>query len=221
MGRAHHFGPGHAMGWSMSSSPPTIPSTQGYAEQADVLAARYEGISFAEVHRDTQHLMPAPPARVLDIGAGTGRDAAALAALGHHVLAVEPTSEFRRVGQHLHANATVEWLDDALPELSRVLARAEQFDLILLTAVWMHLDVAQRRVAMASLARLLRPAGKIIMSLRHGTVPPGRRMFDVSYEETDQLAQEHGLRATFRSERDALLAGSDARWTFLALMRNQ
>jgi len=201
----------------MNSSPPPLPSAQGYAEHADALAAQYESIGFVEVHRDTLHLMPAAPSRVLDIGAGTGRDAAALAALGHRVLAVEPTAELRRHGERLHADAGMEWLDDALPELSRVLARGERFDLILLTAVWMHLDVEQRQVAMATLARLICPSGSIIMSLRHGSVPPGRRMFAVSYEETDELARQHGLRATFRSEREALLAGSDARWTFLAL----
>ena len=175
------------------SKPPRPPaSTQGYAKQADVLAARYESISFAEVHSDTLHLMPEPPARVLDIGAGTGRDAAALAALGHHVLAVEPTAELRRHSQRLHADARVEWLDDSLPDLAHVVTRGERFDVIMLTAVWMHLDVEQRQVAMANLARLVHPSGRIIMSLRHGTVPPGRRMFDVSFEETDELARHCG-----------------------------
>jgi protein-L-isoaspartate O-methyltransferase len=32
---------------------------------------------------------------VLDIGSGTGRDAAGLAAMGHSVVAVEPTAELR------------------------------------------------------------------------------------------------------------------------------
>jgi len=33
----------------------------------------------------------------------------------------------------------------------------------------------------------------MIMSLRHGPVPQGRRIFEVSAEETIQLAQEQGL----------------------------
>ena len=40
---------------------------------------QYEGLAFADVHRDVLHLFPATPSRVLDIGAGTGRDAAAFA----------------------------------------------------------------------------------------------------------------------------------------------
>ena len=43
---------------------------------------RYEGISFAETHGSILHLIPPAPCHVLDIGAGTGRDAAGFAALG-------------------------------------------------------------------------------------------------------------------------------------------
>src|SRR4051812_8147427 len=71
-------------------------SMAGYAEEAAALIKQYERISFAEAHRQVLHLMPVTPGRVLDIGAGTGRDAAALATMGHSVLAVEPTEELRR-----------------------------------------------------------------------------------------------------------------------------
>ncbi|MFE2409972.1 SAM-dependent methyltransferase, partial [Kitasatospora sp. NPDC059408] len=57
--------------------------TAGYGAEAQALALQYESVTFAEVHREMLHLFPAPPAAVLDVGAGTGRDAAALAALGH------------------------------------------------------------------------------------------------------------------------------------------
>jgi protein-L-isoaspartate O-methyltransferase len=39
---------------------------------------------------------------VLDVGAGSGRDAAWFAARGHDVVAVEPTSAMRSEGQHRH-----------------------------------------------------------------------------------------------------------------------
>lgn len=73
--------------------------TQGYGETADLLVTQYESRTFADVHRGVLPLLPAAPARALDIGAGTGRDAAALAALGHTVLAVEPTPAMRAHGQ--------------------------------------------------------------------------------------------------------------------------
>jgi SAM-dependent methyltransferase len=129
----------------------------------------------------------------VDIGAGTGRDAAALAAKGHEVVAVEPTHELRRPGMTLHPSSRIEWLDDSLPDLAVLTARGEPFDVVMLTAVWMHLDEPERRRAMPTVAALVRSGGVMIMSLRHGPVPAGRRMFEVSAEETIQLARAQGL----------------------------
>ena len=99
------------------------------------------------------HLIPAAPCRILDVGAGTGRDAAWLAGMGHRVTAVEPTEAMRLRAIKLHPSPLIEWLDDSLPELARVRSGGELFDLILLSAVWMHFDLAQRREAMASARR--------------------------------------------------------------------
>ncbi len=52
-------------------------------------------ISFRDHHQAVLHLIPTAPSRVLDVGAGMGRDTAALAALGHSVVAVEPVDELR------------------------------------------------------------------------------------------------------------------------------
>jgi predicted RNA methylase len=70
--------------------------TENYAEEAPELLNHYESISFADHHRSVMHLIPTVPGRVLDIGAGTGRDGAGLVGLGHSVVAVEPTEEVRR-----------------------------------------------------------------------------------------------------------------------------
>jgi 2-polyprenyl-3-methyl-5-hydroxy-6-metoxy-1,4-benzoquinol methylase len=156
-----------------------VSGTESYAEEASQLLKRYESISFAEAHRSVMHLIPNEPCRVLDIGAGTGRDAAGFAAMGHRVLAVEPTEEMRRGAMALHPSPLIEWLDDSLPDLTRVRGRDEQFDVVMLTAVWMHLDEQQRRRGIPNLAALVREGGVVIMTLRHGPVPPGRRMFEV------------------------------------------
>ena len=97
------------------------------------------------------------------------------------------------------------------------MARQETFDRIYLTAVWMHLDEAEREIGMATLRHLVAPDGLIIMSLRHGPVPEGRRMFEVSARETEMLAENLGLSVAFRGERGDMLGRPDVSWSILAL----
>ena len=63
----------------------------------------------------------------------------------------------------------------------------------MLTAVLMHLDEAERRRAMPNLAALVRAGGTVIMKIRHGPVPAGRRMFEITPEETIELARTQSL----------------------------
>lgn len=194
------------------------PGTQGYAEQAEALIPQYESIPFDKRHEVALHLLPKTPSRILDIGAGTGVDAAWFAEQGHSVLAVEPTTEFRTAAMRLHPSPLIEWLDDVLPGLEAVLSRGQRFDVVMLSAVWMHLDEAERRAGMPRLVSLLAPGGLILLSLRHGPVPAGRRMFEVSGEETMVLAHQHGLRAVLNTQTGSLQPGNvaaDVTWTRL------
>jgi SAM-dependent methyltransferase len=193
-----------------------VAGTEGYAEAAEELAKYYERLSFETVHADVLHLLPAPPSRVLDIGAGTGRDAAALALLGHRVIAVEPTRQMRELGQSLHEDVRIEWVDDSLPSLTRVTQRGERFDLVLLSAVLMHLDAAARAEAIPNLSRLLAVGGLMVFSLRYGPVPPGRRMFDVPAGELRDLAKREGLSLVHEGERPGRQGRKDVRWSVLA-----
>jgi 2-polyprenyl-3-methyl-5-hydroxy-6-metoxy-1,4-benzoquinol methylase len=197
-----------------------VSGTEGYAEEAESLVKQYESITFADVHGAIAHLIPTAPSDVLDIGAGTGRDAAAFAALGHRVVAVEPTDELRIRAASLHPAPEIEWLNDALPDLARLMQRGMSFDVAMLTAVWMHLDRAQRRQAMPKVASLVRPGGVVILSLRHGAVPPGRRMFAVSADETIELAQNAGLEVVLnRYSAEGALKRPGIGWTRLAFAR--
>jgi SAM-dependent methyltransferase len=200
----------------------SMSGTEGYAEEAEALAVRYEGMTLEQVYGDALPLFPKPPASVLDIGAGTGRDAAALAARGHKiVVAVEPTKELREHGQKIHAAHKIKWLDDGLPDLDKVFDLDRRFDLVLLTAVWMHLDKDQRRPAMASVASLTEPGGRIVLSLRHGPVPAGRRMYPVSAAETVALAEWQGLRTLYNKPRPDMQGRDGVSWTWLVFERPQ
>jgi len=199
--------------------PVRVSGTENYPEEAPELLKRYESISFADAHRLVMHLIPTAPSRVLDIGSGTGRDAAGFAAMGHSVVAVEPTEELRRGAMLLHPSPMIEWLDDSLPDLAAIRGHGEEFDVVMLTAVWMHLDALQRRRAMPNVVALMRNGGVMMMSLRHGPVPPGRRMFEVSAEETIALAQPLGLCCLLNQEAQPSLRQPGVTWTRLAFRK--
>lgn len=96
--------------------------TRGYAAEAVELFVRYECFGFEHAHAAVLHLIPTTPGKVLDIGSGTGRDAAYLAAKGHRVVAVEPTGALRKRAAALHKSPAIEWIDDGLPDASRRVA---------------------------------------------------------------------------------------------------
>lgn len=199
-----------------------IAGTQGYDQDVAAFFKRSESVAFADKHAAALSVYPAPPASILDIGTGSGRDAADFARLGHAVLAVEPTPELLAGAIARHDHPAITWLDDSLPDLSAVLARGERFDLVLLSAVWMHLDEDERRRAMPNLAALLADGGVLTLSLRHGPVPAGRRMFAVTAAETIALAKTEGLRLRIEATQDSIQVANrmaGVTWTILAFER--
>jgi hypothetical protein len=137
------------------------------------------------------------------------------------VAAVEPTAELRRAAIALHPSPRIDWVDDSLPELASLVDRKECFDLVMLTAVWMHLDSEQRRRGMPNVATLVKPGALMILSLRHGPMPPGRRMFEVSTEETIGLAEAEGLGLILSVERQPGSFGRpEVSWSHLAFSKH-
>lgn len=177
---------------------PTSAIINVYDTQAKALAQAYESLDADPFRRTYADLLPAagPDRLALDVGAGSGRDAAWLAELGFNVIAAEPAAGFREAGQRLHPTAQVRWVDDRLPGLSKCHQLGLAFDAILLNAVWQHIAPGDRRRAFRKLTALLKPEGLLVIVLRFGPSPPGRPMHDVSVGEVEALAREHGLFVT-------------------------
>lgn len=192
-----------------------------YTANAPHMIDRFNAVSSRDLYAPVIDLFPPPGARIADIGAGPGRDAAWLASLGHTVLAVEPVAAFRDAAIANGAHPRVVWLDDRLPELAETQRRAP-FDLVLLSAVWHHLDADARAVAMRSLSTLVAPGGLLVLSLRHGEVTPERGLYTIDPDETCADATREGLTLLRRAEapsQQPMNTASGVTWTWLAFRR--
>ena len=176
-----------------------------YDAQASELVSEYENFSFEQLHEPVMDLiesLPSSDACILDIGSGSGRDAAWFAARKHKVVAVEPSHEMSKLAQERHHTSNIRWIDDKLPELKKVLSSKITFDLIWLSAVWMHVPRSERERAFRKLMLLLRPGGSVMITLRHGPSRPGFRMEPVTSAEIESYARQRGLE-TVRVEKCA------------------
>lgn len=78
-----------------------------YDSNAPSLTATYESLKATRLNAWFRDVLPAAPACGLDIGAGSGRDAAWLASLGYEVVAVEPSAAMVREAQRIHPETAI------------------------------------------------------------------------------------------------------------------
>lgn len=195
-----------------------------YNRNAEQLADQYDSLDFEQVHGDWFDELPSA-GMALDVGAGSGRDARFLACHGFEVVAVEPAYELREHAQQYDVARAdgcnpIHWVDDSLPELSRVQKLQTKFDLILLSAVWMHIAPSQRQRAFRKLSSLLKPNGKMVVSLRHGASPDERTMHPVSADELAGYAQQQGLSYRILRPTADQLQRLDVEWETVLLVND-
>lgn len=199
----------------------SVPGTQGYLAAIERFSAASLNLSFAEINQDFLPLMPAAPARVLDLGAGVGQNAAALTRLGYQVTAVEPLAAFLAIAKAQFDDLAIHWLQDSLPELTCLDNAAGEFELILLDGVWHHLAPEQRPLCLQRFAQLLKPAGICAISLRNGPPGVGTHVFETCSEQLCQLAGQYGLEVLLRLDNQAskMAAKPEVFWSRVALAK--
>jgi len=190
------------------------PYNRGFRE----FSSAFESFGFTELHRGALAFLPARSGLMLDIGAGSGRDARWFAARGWEVVAVEPAAAMRAAAQEMHPDSPVRWLDDRLPALAGVHRLGLAFDLVWLSGVWMHVPPEDRKRAMRKIATLLKPGGRLVMTLRHGPPAEDRPMWPVDAHEVERLGLDFGLTLRVATEfSDDLQGRPDVRWQTVIL----
>lgn len=206
-------------------------STSFYNKNSQHLAEVYLSKTFEQVHESwLEYLTPVlntSDSRILDLGAGAGRDSHYMAKHGttHNVsiTAVEPAFMLAELGKQHTQGLNVTWLQDTLPDLTAVTKYEVSYDLILLSAVWMHIPDSQRQRSLRKLANLLKPGGKLVISLRHG--PSGddpareqRQMFAVCSQQLIEMGKMFGLSPLLETEHNADVIGrAEVTWQTVVL----
>lgn len=188
-----------------------------YDLNAQSAAEQYERLSSAELYAWAADLLPNAGSIVLDLGAGSGRDAAWFTSRGADVVAVEPSASMRAEAGRHHPGGSERWVTDDLPSLAGTTRLGLAFDLILLSAVWQHISPADRPRAFRKLVSLLRPGGLMLLTLRLGARDDERAIHEVSASEVERLAREHGLAVVRTHDTTDSLGRPELRWTGMAL----
>ena len=177
-----------------------------------MLADRYEDVAPELVHGWLTDLLPSQPATILDVGAGSGRDAAWLAYKGHEVVAVEPSSRLQAMARERQNVPRIQWISDSVPGLRRTFRTGLAFDVILVSAVWMHVAPSDRARAFRKLITLLKPGNVLSITLRCGPDEAGRTFHPVSAAEIKSLARDHGAFVERETTADDQLGRREIRW---------
>lgn len=191
-----------------------------YAQNADALIGRYESVSFETIHADLIRHLPVEPGAALDVGAGSGRDAAWLAKRGWSIVAVEPSASLREGARHLHPEVAIEWIEDALPDLRSTRALARKFDLMLLSAVWMHVPPEAEEPALSVLAELSAPNAILSISVRMGGDETTRGFYSTDLARLKRLAGEAGFALVGEGLSGDRFARPDVAWTSIVFRRS-
>ena len=98
-------------------------------------------------------------------------------------------------------------MNDALPDLRALRALGRRFDLVLLSAVWMHVAPKGRERAFRILSELLGPSGLLVITLRRGgdaAENAARGFHDTSAEELIGYANRPAIALRSRTTRPDL-----------------
>lgn len=188
-----------------------------YHQHAKQLAAQYTSISFEQVHSDWLCEIPiANNMCVLDIGAGAGRDAKALAEQGCHVTAIEPAEDLLLHGKQ-YTGKQVTWVNDRLPKL--LTQTTQRYELILVSAVWMHLTDSEQHQSLKRCSDLLSREGCLVITLRHGTFQDARTHFPTNDASLIKLANLTGLTLTKNTFSQDKLNRLEIQWQTLVFQK--
>ncbi len=197
-----------------------------YDDNAAEVAARYEA-GPSPIAKYLRLAFPAG-ARLLDIGAGSGRDMAHLVREGYVAYGVEPSAAMRAVALERHPELTERLfagqLPDAIPELPGLKG---PFDGIICSAVLQHLERGRIFDATYALRDLLVERGRVLVAVPlarpdvgdDSRDADGRLFSGVTPDELELLFERVGFASIGRWVDEDALGRSGIQWSTMLLER--
>ncbi len=198
-----------------------------YETNAAEVAAGYEAVDFSPVLQPVlEHLSPGT--RVLEIGCGSGRDAAVLLERGCDVTATDASNAMLTEAAARHPKLGQRLLRHMLPE--PLPFASYSFDAVMAMAVIMHLSHDEIQEAFGEIARVLKPHGLLAYSVnteragldQRGYDDRGRYFTCLPAAEWEQLHTEAGFETLDLREQGDLSGRTGVHWvTFIARARGR
>jgi len=197
-----------------------------YDRNADTVAAAYERIDAAGFVTAFAATL-GPGARVLEIGCGPGRDAAALCRLGLDVRAVDGSRSMLREAERLHPELRGRTHLVILP--ARLPFADGLFSAVAAWAVIMHLERDELPAVYSEIARVTAPGARFAYSVNtervgldaDGYEANGRHFTCLSATEWEALHREAGFETVGLQETDDMAGRPGIRWATFDTVRER
>ena len=174
----------------------------------DQIASSYANIfSKPSSHLDKfLELLPSP-AKILDVGCGTGTDSNFVASKGHQVVGVDLSEEMLNI-----AKSSFPQIDFRLEDMRDIDFSKNQFDGIIASCSLIHIPKKDVPKTLRQFSKLLKPKGIIYLQLQSGPseevfvkepFKPDEKLFlnIISLDEIKKLLTGAGFRTVFQLQR--------------------
>jgi 2-polyprenyl-3-methyl-5-hydroxy-6-metoxy-1,4-benzoquinol methylase len=196
-----------------------------YNENAEKLAELYETADMSEVHSLLLRFLP-QRASVMEIGCGSGRDAAFLIANGYDVTAVEASAQMMEVAQRLHPELAGRITLASVPLRDSDSLLSRQFGAVVCIGTILHVpdqylfEFASQRRDLVSQEGIFFLSGSIRILLAQATRDEHSRLIIERVPEEIQLLFERlGFQLLTRTQNDDA-HGRPAKWFSLVFSDN-
>lgn len=191
-----------------------------YSDNSNELSELYNSVSSKKVHESWIEQLPTN-GKVLDIGSGNGRDCKYMHQRGLDVTGIEP-SKLLNFAKSSYPD--IKWINDTLPHLdSQYYPHSEhpkyQYDLILCSAVWMHIEPKHRIASLDNMLGLLSNIGIIVITLRYGDFDDEREGYPIDRSHLEDYCITMGLEFEIIKNDDCL--GRDVWWETIIIKQHE